>query len=75
VLEQLAADKAITAKVRMLEGKTRPEDVAEEKTSAFMSDEEIRRYEEASQKEMEYYNVDFYVRRMAGSEHCRYCKK
>lgn len=62
----------------MLEGKTPPADVAADKSSAFMSDEDIKRYDEVSKKELEYMNVDFYMvnlKKAVGAEFCRYCKK
>ena len=37
--------------------------------------EAIKRYNQASTKELEYHNVNFYSVKMTGNEHCRYCKK
>lgn len=45
VLESLSPEKTVTARIRMLKGEITPADVAQDKSKAFMSDEEIRQYE------------------------------
>ena len=45
VLESLSPSKTVTARIRLLKGETSPLDVANDKSKAFMSDEEIKQYE------------------------------
>lgn len=78
VLESLAPEKTVTARIRMLKGEISPADVAHDKSKAFMSDDEIKQYEELSMKELAYADVNFYtnhLKNMTGTETCRYCKK
>lgn len=59
----------------MLEGKTTPTDVAKERDDAFMSDEDIKKWQDAADREYYAKNVIYDTIKMEGVERCIQCNE